>query len=99
MGRLTSIALLILWLPATAWSKPLAADPAQRRSFDLPQPSAHHLFAPDGPIGRAEVAPNAHVGFGMFGMKSDRTYLQPVTGREIDAPKQRRAAVGFSLRF
>lgn len=98
MVRLTAAALLILWLQAPAWSKAPEADPAQGRSFDLPQSSAHHLFAP-GPIGRAQVAPNAHVGFGIFGMKSERTHLQPVTGREIDAPKQRRAAVGFSLRF
>ena len=99
MVRSAAVALLLLLLPATAWSKPPATDPAQGRNFDLPRPSAHHRFAPEGPIGRTEVAPNAHVGFGLFGMKSERTYLQPVTGREIDAPKQRRAAVGFSLRF
>lgn len=98
MVRLTCGVLLILCLPAAAWGKPPAAAPAQERSSYLPQLSAHHHFAPR-PIGRAEVAPNAHVGFGIFGMKSDRTYLQPVTGREIDAPKQRRAAVGFSMRF
>ena len=99
MVRLTAVALFVLWLPATAWSNPPVADTSQDRNSYVLQSSAHRHYAPEGPIGRAEVAPNAHVGFGMFGMKSERTYLQPVTGREIDAPKQRRAAVGFSLKF
>ena len=98
MVRSAFAALIILWLPAAAASKPPAADPAQNRSFGLPLASAHRQFAPS-PVGRTEVAPETHLGFGIFGMKAERSYLQPVTAREIDAPKQRRAAVGFSMKF
>jgi hypothetical protein len=53
----------------------------------------------DATVVRAGVAPNAHLGFGMFGLKSEKALLQPATGREIDMRKQRRAAVGISLKF
>src|SRR5687768_2802780 len=98
MVRLVALALLIMSLPVAAWSKPPDAD-AGRRAFHLPQSSDHYRFAPDRPPGRAEIAPNADFGFGIFGLKSEKSYLQPVTGREIDIPKQRRAAVGLSLKF
>lgn len=99
MVRLGSVALVLLLLPTAAWSKSPTTDSDRARSFDLPQPSAYADLAPDRPIGRAEIAPNAHFGFGIFGMKSEKTHLQPATGREIDTRKQRRAAVGFSLKF
>lgn len=98
MVRMVPVALLIMSLPVAAWSKPPAADAGQRQTFNLPRSSDHYRFAP-GPAGRTEIAPNAHFGFGIFGMKSEKSFLQRVTGREIDAPKQRRAAVGFSLKF
>ena len=97
MVRLTCVALLALSLPAVAWSGPPATAAGKGRSFLLPQP--HHRFESDPVIGRAEIAPNATFGFGMFGLKYERSHLQPVTGREIDTRKQRRAAVGFSLKF
>jgi hypothetical protein len=99
MVRPGSVALIVLSLPAAAWSNPPTADPERTRSFHLPRPVAEHRLAPDAPIGRLEIAPNAHFGFGMFGLKPEKTHLQPVTGREINAPKQRRAGVGFSLKF
>jgi len=102
MVRLPFAALIFLSLPALAWSNPLAtaAEPTDRpRSFHLPQPSLLYRFVADVPFGRTEVAPNALVGFGMFGLTSDKNHLRPVTGREIDARKQRRAAVGLSLKF
>jgi hypothetical protein len=101
MVRLGSAALIVLSLPGAALSSPPpnAEESEQMRSFALPQSTGHHRFAPDGIIGRAEIAPNAHFGFGIFGLKAEKTYLQPVTGREIGASKQRRAAVGFLLKF
>jgi hypothetical protein len=99
MERLVPVALLILSLPSGALGNPPSADHGEGRSFHLPRHSDHQRFSTDDRIGRTEVAPNAHFGFGMFGTKTERGSLQPVTAREIDAPKQRRAAVGFSLKF
>ena len=101
MIRLGSVALIALSLPTAAWSNPptTADQPQQKQSFHMPRPSSDYGLAPDTRIGRAEIAPNAQFGFGMFGLKSERSHLQPVTVREINAPKQRRAAIGFSLKF
>jgi hypothetical protein len=101
MVRLVSDALIIFSLPAVAWGNPpmAAEDERQARSFQMPRPSADRRYIPEGPFGRAEIAPNTHFGFGMFGLKSEKAFLQSVTGGEIDTPKRRRAAVGFSLKF
>lgn len=100
MVRLASAALILLSLPATAWSNPPEAKAAGHKpSFQMPRPSSDYGLASETRIGRAEIAPNAHFGFGMFGLKSEKSPLRPVTVREINAPKQRRAAVGFSLKF
>jgi hypothetical protein len=98
MVRLGSVALIAISLPAAAWSNPPSSSSEPLRTFHLPQPAADR-FAREDRIGRTQIAPNTHFGFGMFGLKSEKSPLRPVTGREIDAPKQRRAAVGFSLRF
>ena len=98
MARLGSVAFIALFLPAAGWSSPPPSASGPARTFHLQQPASDR-FAPDGRIGRTEIAPNTQFGFGIFGLQSDKTQLRPVTGREIDAPKQRRAAVGFSLRF
>ena len=100
MVRFSAVALILLSLPATAWSAPpnSAQGGNQSIAFHLPPSGDDHRFRPNQP-GRAEIAPNAHFGFGMFGLKSEKTHLKPVTGREIDSRKQRRAAVGFSLKF
>lgn len=100
MVRLVSVALILLSLPTAAWSNPPKTESAaQKPSFHMPRPSADYDLAAGGRMGLAEIAPNAHFGFGMFGLKSERSHLKPVTVREINAPKQRRAAVGFSLKF
>lgn len=100
MVRLGSFALILLSLPAAAWSAPPTEPRASKHtdSFQLPRSADDRRFAPKAP-GRAEIAPNTHFGFGIYGLKPEKSYLQPATGREIDAPKQRRAAVGFSLKF
>ena len=98
MIRLSSVALVVLVLPAVAWSKPPASDAPQSNSYTMPRLAADG-FAADQRVGRTQIAPNAHFGFGMFGLKTEKSQLQPATGREIDNRKQRRAAVGFSLKF
>lgn len=101
MARLGSVALITLFLPTAAWGDAPAPDPksALTRSFHLPRPSADFRDDTDERFGRTQIAPNAHFGVGMFGLKPEKSPLRPATVREIDAPKQRRAAVGFSLRF
>jgi len=47
----------------------------------------------------AQLGANARFGLGMFGIRSEATRQRPVTVREIDAPRQRRAGLGFSLKF
>lgn len=100
MVRLVAFALILLSLPDAAWSSPPtdARTSKQPDSYQLPRSANDRRFAPRTP-GRAEIAPNTHFGFGIYGLKPERSYLQPTTGREINAPKQRRAAVGFSLKF
>lgn len=98
MARLGSIALIALSLPAAAWGDPPPPESNRAPRYQLPRPDERR-FEPSGRLGRTEIAPNTHFGFGMFGLKPDVTHLQRVTGREINAPKQRRAAVGFSLKF
>ncbi len=100
MVRLGPVALIAMSLPAPALGNPPAPVPSPpARSFYLPQPSSEFSDATEERFGRAKIAPNAHIGIGMFGLKPEKSALRPVTVREIDAPKQRRAAVGFSLRF
>ena len=100
MLRLGSVALIAMSLPAAALGNPPAPDRSPPpHSFYLPQPSPEFSDSSGERFGRAQIAPNAQVGIGMFGLKPEKSPLRPATVREIDAPKQRRAAVGFSLRF
>lgn len=100
MVRLGSVALILVSLPSAAWSGPPdSGRTLPTRGFEMPRQFARSLVDGERHFGRAQIAPGAHFGFGMFGLKSEKSHLRPVTGRELDAPKQRRAAVGFSLRF
>ena len=101
MVRLGAVALLLLSLRVAAWSAPpaTAENLNQNQTFQLPRPGEHQRFARSESIGRKQINPNAHVGFGMFGLKSEKAHSGPVIVGEINAPKQRRAGVGFSLEF
>lgn len=95
MVRLSCVALLMLAAPAAGWGKP----PAQPRDFQMPTKHDFRDFAPDGPSIQTEISPNTRFGLGMFGLKSEKAPLRPATVREIETPKQRRTAVGFSVKF
>ena len=110
MVRLVVMALLGLSLPVAAWS---AEPPAQAappkpeisapqtyssRNFSL-SPSSLSYEAFDGFNTHTEIAPNARFGFGIFGLKKERSREAPVTVREIGTPRTRRAGVGLSVRF
>jgi len=46
-----------------------------------------------------EVGGYGRIGIGMFGLKSAIPRSRAVIGHEVSAPKQRRAGVGFSMKF
>jgi hypothetical protein len=58
-----------------------------------PPDSSTRMFA------STEVSSNAAVGFGLFGLKRERTILPHVTGYDASRPRSRRAAVGVRLKF
>jgi hypothetical protein len=99
MARLACVALILISLPAAAWSDPPDGAENRPRDYHMPRPSADHDYQPHQNIGRAQIAPNTQFGFGMFGLSKEKSHLKPVTGRELDVPKQRRASVGFLLKF
>ena len=114
MARLARVAWIALLLPAIGWSQPArnaatglheASRPTepklQSRHYGLPRgvdrfgsdDADRSLFA------GVKVAPNGSIGLGMFGLKAQPSYGAPVTNREIDHRRSRRAGVGFSLKF
>ena len=46
-----------------------------------------------------DVGSYGRLGLGMFGLKSETPRSRAVTGRDLSAPRQRRAGVGWSLKF
>ena len=98
MVRLVTLAALCLSLPAMASGNPPAGTSDLARNFQVPRPDSGRFDTEDR-LGRTQIAPNTMFGFGVFGLKSDKSPLRPATGRELDLPKQRRAAVGISLKF
>ena len=98
MVRVGAVVLLAFSSASFAQGSPSATSPIPGPSFHIPKPASDR-FDTEGRIGRTRIAPNALFGFGMFGLKSDKDPLRAATGRELDEPKQRRAAVGLSLSF
>lgn len=91
-------------LAAEPSSSPWRADTKVQanRNFDLPDERSatraakgweSRLFA-----GR-QVMPNGTFGIGMFGPKAEKGPHSAATARDLSMPKQRKAAVGFSLKF
>lgn len=77
-------------------------EPPETSSYSMPHSSP---APPAGTNGGTRIfagtalLPNTVFGLGLFGERANREPLAPVTAREINLPKQRKAAVGFSLRF
>lgn len=46
-----------------------------------------------------DIGSYGRFGLGMFGLKPETPRNRAVTVREVTSPKQRRAGVGFSLKF
>ena len=111
MARLVPAGLIAAFsiFPSMAF----AADPSESpwrvrdkppavRSFEISNEQAPTRWERSGKrriIAGRRIAPGGTIGFGIFGQKPMSTTLAPVTGRDLALPKQRRAGVGFSLRF
>lgn len=91
MVRLACIATLsaLMAMPVAGQTAPNAD---QWRVRDLPA-----ISTPRNLPG-TDLGSRGRFGVGMFGLKKDHL-LSPVTRQEVDAPKSRRAGVGFSLKF
>lgn len=50
-------------------------------------------------IAGQQLMPNGMLGIGMFGHKAEKGPHSAATARDYALPKQRKAAVGFSLKF
>lgn len=50
-------------------------------------------------IAGQQLMPNGMLGIGMFGQKAEKGPHSAATARDYAMPKQRKAAVGFSLKF
>ena len=93
MARLVSVALLsALWV-APAAGQVIAHDDGWRIAEPPPFASSE-LRLP-----AAEISRKGRFGFGLFGIKREKAHDRPVTVRDVEAPRQRRAGVGFSLKF
>ena len=110
MARLGMVPLFLILLPAPAWAQssanlgsglqrmiPPERPDASRRDFAISETQWGE--SGDRISVSTEIGPNLTAGLGMFGHKRDKGYLRPVTGRELDLPKSRRAGVGLSLKF
>ena len=110
MPRLGFVSLFLILLPVPAWAQSSAnlGSGIQRAT----PPDRSNVSRRDFAIGEAQwgesddrislstnIGPNLSAGLGVFGHKRDKGYQRPVTGRELDLPKSRRAGVGLSLKF
>ena len=111
MARLAAMILVLTLAPMGAGAHaaespkaPLHVDQKVQhsRSFKLPEfgsrfsrgdHSGSRIFA-----GR-ELIPNGVIGVGMFGQKAEKGPLSAATARDLSIRKQRKASVGFSLKF
>lgn len=93
MARLFPVAFLSL-LTAFPASAQTTADAENWRVRDVSFALEPALQPPGTTIGS-----HGRLGLGMFGLKSEQSRQRAVTVREIDAPRHRRAGVGFSLKF
>lgn len=110
MVRLSAAASALLLLASPAWSQqanltllPPPASTEQAPAFDFSLPDDPDGKAPGNRgsniVAGTEVSPNGMVGFGIFGEKSGELAQPPVTNRDYTLGRQRKPAVGFSLKF
>lgn len=93
MVRLVPVTLLLLLAsePADAQSES-GADAWRFRQVEYSNNANLQLSA-------TTIGSRGRLGLGIFGFKSDPARQRAVTVREVDAPRHRRAGIGFSLKF
>ena len=86
--------------PSNPWHVDQKSEPS--RTFDV----ADQVSAGRGAAGWGsrifagkQLMPNGVIGIGMFGPKAEKGPHDPTIGRDLSLRKQRKASVGFSLRF
>jgi|RhiMethySRZTD1v2_1073278.scaffolds.fasta_scaffold3254753_2 hypothetical protein len=110
MGRLVLVAFAIAMPAGTAWSQPASSpnpwhvniEPQAVHEPDLSLADTGQLYSgqPDSRIiAGTEVMPNGMFGIGMFGEKTAPRAHAPATVRDFSLPRNRKPAVGFSLKF
>lgn len=92
MARSVSIFLLLVFAATPAFGQSVGhRDEWRIREVTIP--------SDDTQLQLIGVGPNGRFGPGIFGLKSQTPRSRAVIGTEVSAPKQRRAGVGFSLKF
>ena len=94
MVRLGSVALFLLLGSTPTWAQS-PPKPQQWRIGEVEKP----VWSRSGSFASTEIAPNATLGLGIFGLKPDRARQRPVTVHETNLPRTRRAGIGLRLGF
>jgi hypothetical protein len=94
MVRLGLVALFLLLGSAPTWA--LSPPKAQQWRIGEVEKLA---WSRSGSLASTEIAPNATLGLGIFGLKPDRARQRPVTVHETNMPRARRAGIGLRLGF
>lgn len=110
MARLGAVPLIAALLPAAAWAQ--SSESLTPGFLQSPKQSQIDASRHDFVIGETgwreseerisistKIGRNLSAGIGMFGYRRDTAYHAPVTARDLDLPKSRRAGIGISLNF
>jgi hypothetical protein len=111
MARPTIALLSMLLLASAGWAQSPAPPPNPWQVIVEPEPTpgfdlstgVTQSTSAGGPGSRivadTEVLDDGTFGFGMFGHKAERSAHSPATARDFGMPRDRKPAVGFSLKF
>ena len=110
MARIVPIASMIAVLSAPAWSQPTPAVPisapeahhhGRTQNYDVPDDQQTSVGGGFGSrvLAGTELAPDTLVGFGIFGLKAEKSPHAAATARDLSVTRSRKAAVGLSLKF
>lgn len=94
MVRPGSMALFLLLGSSPTWAQS-SPNAHQWRVGEVPRPA----WSRSSSFASTEIAPNATLGLGVFGLKPERARQPPVTVHETNLPRTRRAGIGLRLGF
>jgi hypothetical protein len=93
MARLVPVALFLSFVAAPAAAQ-VAVNPETWRVRDI-----SFAVDPAMQLPGTVVGSNGRLGLGTYGLNTDPTRQRAVTVRDVDAPRRRRAGIGFSMKF